>query len=121
VIEGYIDGYGQPRVALVVGGARRARIEAVIDTGFDGDLCLPLEIAIGLGLELKGVMNVELADGTIKRELVFAGTAKLGETARAIRIVLTEGPDPLLGTGMFSYLEIDFGARRVSLRERERA
>jgi len=118
MIEGYIDEYGQPRVSLVVGGTRQLTLDAVIDTGFDGDLCLPIEIAIGLGLKLKGLMNVELANGATKRELVFAGTAKLGKMTKDVRIVLTEAADALLGTNMFSYLEIDFQAKRVRLGER---
>ncbi len=120
VIEGYIDGYGQPRVSLVVGGTPQLTLDAVIDTGFDGDLCLPIEIAIGLGLELKGLMNVELADGTVKRELVFAGKARLGETMKEVRMVLTEAADALVGTNMLSYLEIDFEVRRARLKWRGR-
>ena len=43
-------------------------VDAVIDTGFDGYLCLPVQLAIQLGLELSGSIKVELADGSIKRE-----------------------------------------------------
>jgi len=116
-ITGYFDDYGQPRVRITVTGLYKAiTIDAVIDTGFDGDLCLPIQVGIELGLELKDVTRVELADGTIKQEFVFAGTARLGRSQKDVNILLTESNDALLGTNMLSYLELDFLARTVKIR-----
>jgi len=113
--EGFIDRYGQAKVLLRVAGLHERQIEAVIDTGFDGDLCLPISVAIELGLSLRGLMKVELADGTIKQEMVFAGRVSLGEREEEVRIVLTESDEALLGTNLISYLEIDFEGERVRL------
>lgn len=64
VIEGRINELREAVLPLVVTGLRaQARVDAVIDTGFSGDLCLPIEIAIQLGLELCGIELYELADG----------------------------------------------------------
>jgi len=116
-IQGYFDEYRQPRVRITVAGPHdEIAVDTVIDTGFNGDLCLPTQIAIELGLELRDVMNVELADGTIKQELLFAGAVKLGRQRKEVSIVLTESEDALLGTNMFSYLELDFVNRTVRLR-----
>lgn len=109
-MEGYIDEYGQAKVNLTVS---KLPIDAVIDTGFDGDLCLPIQIAIRLGLKIRNIMTVELADGTRKRELVFSGLVRFGAETREINIVLTESEDALIGTNMFSKLEIDFIAAKV--------
>ena len=50
----------------------------MVDSGFDGFLCLPIEVAVGLGLELVTTIPVELADGTVnENELVFAGKASI--------------------------------------------
>ena len=115
-VEGYIDDYGQARVNVAVSGRKmEITVSPVIDTGFDGDICLPLQVAIQLGLELSGSIKVELADGSIKRELVFSGVTKFGEEARKARITLTESKDALMGTKMFSYLEIDFEGKKVRL------
>ncbi|MCX7966858.1 MAG: hypothetical protein N3B10_00040 [Armatimonadetes bacterium] len=59
-------------VEIEVAGLReRQRLLAVVDTGFDGFVCLPLEVAVTLGLELSGSQWVQYADGRVVRELVF--------------------------------------------------
>ncbi len=116
-LEGYFDDYGQPRVRITVAGPyKEIAVDVVIDTGFDGDLCLPIQLGIELGLKLKDLTRVELADGTIKQELVFAGTAQLGKSKREVNILLTESDDALLGTNLLSYLELDFLNRTVKIR-----
>ena len=113
-MDGYIDEYGQARVNIAVSGRKmEITVSPVIDTGFDGDFCLPLPIALQLGLELSGSMEAELADGAVKKELIFTGLTKFGEDAKEVDIILTESMDALLGTKMFSYLEIDFEGKRV--------
>jgi len=115
-MDGYIDAYGQARANVAVSGKKiQITLSPVIDTGFDGDICLPLPVAIQLGLELSGSVEIELADGSIKQELIFSGSTKLSGQAREIEITLTESKDALLGTKMFSYLEIDFAGRRVRI------
>ncbi|MGQ9631394.1 MAG: Uma2 family endonuclease [bacterium] len=42
-----------------------------------GDLCLPVQIAIQLGLELCGIELYELADRTIQRENVFKARSEI--------------------------------------------
>jgi len=111
-MEGYIDEYGHPKVPVMVG---KLSMYAVVDTGFDGDLCLPIQVAIQLGLKLCDTMEVELADGTRKQELVFTGQVKLGDKTKKVGIMLTESEETLLGTQMFSYLEIDFEGKRVRI------
>ena len=60
-------------------------------------------------------MKVELADGTIKRETVFSGLTKFGEEVKKARITLTESMDALIGTKMFSHLELDFDEKSVRI------
>ncbi|MEM2128018.1 MAG: hypothetical protein QXH67_07345, partial [Candidatus Bathyarchaeia archaeon] len=63
--EGYVDELNRPRLSInVIGGRAEAKLDALIDTGFDGSLCIPVGIAVQLGLDLTGVTYVELADGT---------------------------------------------------------
>jgi clan AA aspartic protease len=99
-------------------GLRGAQtVTAVVDTGFDGELCLPIEIAVGLGLELVGTEFVEYADGRIERELLFRGSVQfLGET-KTIRIALTESEDALLGMALLKgrtlLIDCDTGGVRI--------
>jgi predicted aspartyl protease len=114
-MESYVNEYGHPIVGITVVGSRgSATAEAILDTGFDGDVCLPTQ----LGLELAATQLIELADGTRKRELVFAGEGVFGDEARKVEIILTEGQDALIGTRLLAYkiLEIDFLKRTVEIR-----
>lgn len=55
------------RIRVIVTGIRReTSFDAIIDTGFDGYLCLPVQIAIQVGLELYGAQVSELADGSTR-------------------------------------------------------
>ena len=106
-----------PMVDVQVAGTRkRIRIRAILDTGFEGQVCLPIELAVPLGLELSGRMQYQLADGSLKRDLLFKGNAFfLGKKRRAV-ISLTEG-DALVGTELLSdcRLLIDFPKEKVRL------
>lgn len=119
-MEGRIDNLGRPVVEVTISG-RRGDITcpAIIDTGFDGEICLPVEVAVQLGLELAGIQSVMLADGTIKKELVFIGKVSLGKREEEARIILTEARDTLLGTGLLwdSKLEIDFSQFTVEIKQ----
>jgi len=113
-MKGYIDEYGQPMISISVNGLS---IDAVVDTGFDSELCLPVQLAIRLGLKLKDVTMFELADGTIKREPVFFGSVKFGKETKDVGIILTESEDALIGTGMLSeyVLRIDFIRKEIEI------
>jgi predicted aspartyl protease len=58
MIEGVIRETGTPIVTLNVLGARgNITVEGILDTGFDGFLCLPIPLALTLSLELIDVMR----------------------------------------------------------------
>lgn len=78
MITGVILDPGPPVIELKIRGSRQElTVEGILDTGFNGFLCLPISLAVPLGLELIDVITSELADGTIvEDELVFAGQAE---------------------------------------------
>lgn len=85
----------------VVGLRGRQRLAAVVDTGYDGFVCLPIEIAINLGLELSGSQWVQYADGRVARELVFRGKVVFMGEEREVEIHLTEAQEALVGLSLF--------------------
>ncbi len=116
-MEAFFDQASHPRLKVPVVGSRAGIvIDALVDTGFDGDLCLPTLLAIQLGLELRDVIWVELADGTLKNELVFAGVVVWEGEDREVMITLTESEEALLGTGLLadSVLEMNFARQLVT-------
>src|SRR5713101_273387 len=100
-----------PMTTVQVGGTRRTlTLEAIVDTGFDDEICVPLDVGVTLGLELIGERLVEFADGSQKRDLVFAGKARFLKRTRNLEINLTDGEDCLVGTGLLAgcQLSVDF-------------
>jgi clan AA aspartic protease len=97
-------------IKLVIIGveSRKLAIDAVIDTGFNGDLILPLETISELGLKLQGYQKAVLGDGTTSQFQVYAvdviwnGSRKIVEVNAA-----TSGA--LIGMGLLEgyKLEID--------------
>jgi clan AA aspartic protease len=109
-----------PTTEIDVGGFRKSiRVVALVDTGFDGFVSLPVQLGVTLGLELKGAVTVELADGAQHDELVFAGTAKLLGHSRNVDLLLTRGEETLIGTQMLDdfRLTIDFPRGKVQLKK----
>jgi clan AA aspartic protease len=120
-MKGHVDEYRQCWVEItIIGGREKVTVDAIVDTGFDGWVCLPIPIAIHLGLELYGLQTVELADGTLKEELVFRGKVIFGDEERWTEITLTSAQDTLLGTGLLadSVLTIDFVDRTLEVARR---
>jgi clan AA aspartic protease len=110
-LEGKINELGEAIIQLAVKGLRtQAKVDAVIDTGFSGDLCLPIQVAIQIGLELCGVEFYELADGSIQRTNVFRAKVEWFEEEKEVEVILTESRSALIGTGMLigKKLEMDF-------------
>ena len=108
MITGRIEENGTPILkARVIGERSEAIIEGILDTGFDGALCLPITIAVSLGLELVDVWTSELADGTIlEDEPVFSGRMEWDGEIIKTRILLTKSVDALLGTALLKGMEL---------------
>ncbi len=106
-----------PMVNVRVAGTRkRISARAILDTGFEGQLCLPIDMAVPLGLELCGKTWYQLADGKVQRDLLFKGNVFFLGKKRRVIISLTEG-DALVGTELLSdcRLLIDFPKEKVRL------
>jgi clan AA aspartic protease len=119
MITGVILDNGTPVSELKVRGSHQeVTVEGMLDTGFTGFLCLPIFLAVPLGLALTDTITSELADGTIvDDELVFAGQAEWDGIMMDIAITLTRSEDVLIGTAFLAgyRVELDYVARTVSI------
>lgn len=116
-IRGYVDDFYQAIVTVTVRGSRTSvTLDMVLDTGFSGDICLPIPIATQLGLELITTQHYELADGTVEEKLVFLGHVVFGEE-KPVTVVLTDSENALFGTGLLTNVKlyIDFIAKTVEI------
>jgi clan AA aspartic protease len=102
------------------GSQETLELEAIIDTGFDGDLCIPKKLAVALGLQLVGITDVELADGSRREELVFRGQVRFLGKTRDAEILLSDSEDLLIGLSLLSgcKMSVDFDAGNVRLKRK---
>lgn len=99
-------------------------VEAVVDTGFDGELTLPLGLIQRLGYPYAGFTRGTLADGSSIRFDYHEGRLLWhGEERAVVVLAAGEAGDPLVGMALLggSRLTIDAvpgGAVRVEERPR---
>ena len=102
MIKGKVNPNGTPVVDVrIIGRRGEIVLESVLDTGFDGYVCLPITKAVALGLELIDLESSELADGTIlEDEPIFLGEMEWDGAIIEVYIVLTKSVDALIGTAL---------------------
>ena len=109
---------GKPKIELtVIGLDNKIKVPALIDTGFDGTLMLSLPAALEIGLRLSNMVQVELADGSIKNEFVFEAKAMLDGETIPVEVLLTSSDENLVGTALLQNrcLMIDFKSQIITL------
>lgn len=63
-METFFDVKNHPKIRLAVGGAKQSNLlEAILDTGFDGYLSLPISLAVTLGIELTAIIQWSMPMG----------------------------------------------------------
>jgi len=99
VIEGFIDEQRQGWLPVKVRGMFGVfETNAIVDTGFNGDLVVPVSLAAMLGLILVRVERFELADGTVRDHFVFHGWAQIAELPEMpTEVIVTLSGEPLIG------------------------
>ena len=86
-------------------GGVREEIEAVIDTGFTGHLCLPPEVADRLRLPMRGSSRYRLADGGVAALRVRRALVVWHGRPRRVPVVETGG-EPLVGMALLRGSEL---------------
>jgi len=115
-MTGYVDKYLQPKIKIQVNGLLKSlQLDAIIDTGFNGDLCLPIGVAIQVGLILCGNQDFELADGSIRQDLIFLGQAVLENKERTVEISVTNSEDALIGCNLLKGYKLEIGFQSQTL------
>ena len=95
---------------------------AIIDTGFEGYISLPTELAEPLGLVLKRQTLITLANGQEYRELAFSGEVEFLGQRMKVPILLMDGGEVLIGNLLLHdcQLVIDYPTKKVNLFRTER-
>jgi clan AA aspartic protease len=113
MITGSINTFLEATLRLTVRGplGQRRRIVAVIDTGFNGALSLPLGVITELGLAWIQSDEVELGDGSLIECDFYAGIVIWDR--RAHRILVAEADTtPLVGMELLQGFELKMNVER---------
>jgi clan AA aspartic protease len=82
------------------------QVRAVIDTGYNGSLSLPLSLVRSLGLVPLLSSEVRLADLTTKTYDFYSGEVAWDRHRRNVRVLCLEG-DPLIGTALLEDCKLE--------------
>jgi clan AA aspartic protease len=93
---------------LVIIGEENHKIavDAVIDTGFNGDLILPLAAISELGLKLQGYQKAILGDGKTSQFQVYAATV-IWDGSRKLVEVNAASSGVLIGMGLLDGYKLE--------------
>ncbi len=98
-LQGFINENLEPIVEniFLLGREGAIPLEAILDTGFNGMLCLPRKFEPLCALNPLGFETFELADGTLVQEVVYMGEILLNGTPYFVELTLTDAEQALLG------------------------
>jgi len=92
-----------------------------VDTAFDGELCIPVSMAVPLGLALVGESEYGISGGGINRPLKFTASIQWGTKNRLATIDVDQTSTPLIGLGLLNgyILLADFDKKKLIIKEQE--
>lgn len=85
---------------FLVGREKPVRLNAILDTGFNGMLCLPRRFHPDVELSVLGLETFELADGTCHQEVLYLGQILLGVVPHFAEMMFTDSDQALIGMQM---------------------
>ena len=98
--RGWLDPQGCPfiKIAIFPEGRLdlRREVDALIDTGFTGFAQIPLDIAVSVGLNATGTMDLTFAGGTTELTPVSWASIQLGPDTREGFVFLSDRSDEIL-------------------------
>ncbi|HCB22421.1 hypothetical protein A3B42_00505 [Candidatus Daviesbacteria bacterium RIFCSPLOWO2_01_FULL_38_10] len=83
------------------------KVEALIDTGFDGDVTVPPEMILN-GKSPRGYLPWTLASGTKVNAPYFLGKIKIGKFKPFNVLITALGDEPLVGRGVTDKFKVIF-------------
>jgi len=106
-IEGEFTEEEFPCIPVNIGGHI---VSCIIDTGFGGDIALPTDLAIQLGVVPTSTIQIELADGNRRLMYVATELVRIGDAGFSAEIVIGVA-EPLIGMGLLRHFKVILDAR----------
>ena len=118
MIAGFVSENDEPVVEVNLDlGKEKRPVNAVIDTGFNGYICVPKKLIDKSDWEFLGIEEYELASGELMRERVFLGRVEMGMEKLIAFILSTNSSDTLIGTKLLKnkVITINFANRTLKI------
>lgn len=117
MIKGFVSIYEEPLVPITLLLPYKKIFDAVIDTGFNGYLSIPMRLVNKSKWEFLGFEEYEIATGEKVNQRVYLGEVIFGEVKQIIYAVTSRSNDILIGTKIFKdkILRIDFKKKKVEI------
>jgi clan AA aspartic protease len=94
------------KLVIIGDRSQKMAVDAVVDTGFNGDLILPIEMVLELELIPQGYQKATLGDGTISQFRVYIGTVIWDGSRRLVEVnAATSGV--LIGMGLLEGYKLE--------------
>lgn len=95
----------QPIIEIEVKGVNSKKMNALVDSGFNGYLQIPFTEALPIGLILAGVQSSTMANGQLSSHLVCEGQVCIDNKCIKTTIDISQANIVLLGTKLLKELE----------------
>jgi len=120
MIQGYVDKYLQARIPIAVVGKNGSvsTLEAVVDTGFNGDLCISIYQREKIELAFSYTQKFELGDGSTPEQDVFVGQMIFDKQKLWVHVLVSESKDTLIGAALLvdKRLDVDYTNKSVRIK-----
>jgi clan AA aspartic protease len=112
MMTGYVNDAREAIIQIALTGENKQlkSIKAIIDTGFSGDLTLPRDVIDALGLTLRGIQKVILADGKMQDFDMFVGTIIWNGQFKRVEINAAD-TNSLIGMGLLEDYKLELEGR----------
>jgi clan AA aspartic protease len=102
LIEGFANNNLEPIVdiELLDENGNREKTSVIIDTGFNGYLCLSEDLVEKVKLSYYGSDRFELGDGKVVESDVYLGMIAFDDKEVEVLVILSASEDTLIGTSL---------------------
>lgn len=104
-LNGWWDADLSPRLEISTSAGEV--LDLVVDSGFNGELTLPVSLIKKLGLKKRGFIYNRLADGSTVRTATFAGEILWFGQRMPVLVQATPSDEGLLGTELFQGCKVE--------------
>ena len=119
MIEGIVNNFDEPIIKLDIhlSGNNSKKVNAIIDTGFNGYISIPTTIIEESNWDFLGTEEYELANGDIVEERVYLGKIIFDGDELQVFSLTNRTKDVLIGTKVLKnkILKVDFKDSKVTI------